>query len=67
MGPSASNRSLFPHRRPHMDPHISGSPVVPLLLFLRQSVNHIGILELSYQAIDGLEKFYDLVVLERSL
>jgi len=67
MGPSASNRSLFPHLSPHMVPHISGSPVVPLLLFLRQSVNHIGILELSYQAIDGLEKFYDFVVLERPL
>jgi len=50
-----------------MVPNISDSPVVPLLLFLRQSVNHIGILELSYQAIDGLEKFYDLVVLERPL
>jgi hypothetical protein len=67
MGPSASNRSLFPHLSPHMVPNISDSPVVPLLLFLRQSVNHIGILELSYQAIDGLEKFYDLVVLERPL
>jgi hypothetical protein len=67
MGPSASNRSLFPHLSPHMVPHISGSQVVPLLIFLRQSVYHIGILELSYQAIDGLEKFYDLVVLERPL
>ena len=44
--------------------YIGGSPVFPLLLFLGQSVYHIGILELSYQAIDGLEKFYDLVVLE---
>ena len=67
MGPSASNRSLFPHLSPHMVPNISDSPVVPLLLFLGQSVYQIGILELSYQAIDGLEKFYDLVVLERPL
>jgi hypothetical protein len=47
--------------------HISGSPVVPLLHFLRKSVYYIGILELSYQALDELEKFYDLVVLERPL